>query len=228
MRDIVFEVCAETLEACVAAAAGGADRVELCSALSEGGLTPSHGLIQHAVERCALPVHVMIRPRAGDFVYSAEEIAIMRADIAHARRLGVAGVVLGVLDAAGCVDVAATRGLVELARPLQVTFHRAVDDTVDLHEALEDVIAAGCDRVLTSGGAADVMAGAAMLAELVRAARGRIEVAVGGGLRLDDAARLAQITGARQFHASLRQTSSGVQPAAVRAMVEQLRAEPKP
>ncbi len=228
MRDIVFEVCAETLEACVAAAAGGADRVELCSALSEGGLTPSHGLIQHAVERCALPVHVMIRPRAGDFVYSAEEIAIMRADIAHARQLGVAGVVLGVLDAAGCVDVAATRGLVELARPLQVTFHRAVDDTVDLHEALEDVIAAGCDRVLTSGGAADVMAGAAMLAELVRAARGRIEVAVGGGLRLDDAARLAQITGARQFHASLRQTSSGVQPGAVRAMVEQLRAEPKP
>lgn len=228
MRDIVFEVCAETLEACVAAAAGGADRVELCSALSEGGLTPSHGLIQHAVERCALPVHVMIRPRAGDFVYSAEEIAIMRADIAHARRLGVAGVVLGVLDAAGCVDVAATRGLVELARPLQVTFHRAVDDTVDLHEALEDVIAAGCDRVLTSGGAADVMAGAAMLAELVRAARGRIEVAVGGGLRLDDAARLAQITGARQFHASLRQTPSGVQPGAVRAMVEQLRAEPKP
>lgn len=228
MRDIVFEVCAETLEACVAAAAGGADRVELCSALSEGGLTPSHGLIQHAVERCALPVHVMIRPRAGDFVYSAEEIAIMRADIAHARQLGVAGVVLGVLDAAGCVDVAATRGLVELARPLQVTFHRAVDDTVDLHEALEDVIAAGCDRVLTSGGAADVMAGAAMLAELVRAARGRIEVAVGGGLRLDDAARLAQITGARQFHASLRQTPSGVQPGAVRAMVEQLRAEPKP
>jgi copper homeostasis protein len=152
----------------------------------------------------------------------------MRADIAHARRLGVAGVVLGVLDAAGCVDVAATRGLVELARPLQVTFHRAVDDTVDLHEALEDVIAAGCDRVLTSGGAADVMAGAAMLAELVRAARGRIEVAVGGGLRLDDAARLAQITGARQFHASLRQTPSGVQPGAVRAMVEQLRAEPKP
>jgi copper homeostasis protein len=228
MRDIVFEVCAETLEACVAAAAGGADRVELCSALSEGGLTPSHGLIQHAVERCALPVHVMIRPRAGDFVYSAEEIAIMRADIAHARRLGVAGVVLGVLDAAGCVDVAATRGLVELARPLQVTFHRAVDDTVDLHEALEDVIAAGCDRVLTSGGAADVMAGAAMLAELVRAARGRIEVAVGGGLRLDDAARLAQITGARQFHASLRQTPSGVQPGAVRAMVEQLRAESRP
>lgn len=228
MRDIVFEVCAETLEACVAAAAGGADRVELCSALSEGGLTPSHGLIQHAVERCALPVHVMIRPRAGDFVYSAEEIAIMRADIAHARQLGVAGVVLGVLDAAGCVDVAATRGLVELARPLQVTFHRAVDETVNLHEALEDVIAAGCDRVLTSGGAADVMAGAAMLAELVRAARGRIEVAVGGGLRLDDAARLAQITGARQFHASLRQTPSGVQPGAVRAMVEQLRAEPKP
>jgi len=204
MRKIVFELCAETLDACLAARDGGADRIELCSGLSEGGITPSHALVRAAIGQSGLPVHVLIRPRGGDFLYSASELAVMRDDIAHVKSLGAAGVVLGVLTPDGTVDIAATCALVELARPMQVTFHRAFDATPSLTAALEDVIAIGCDRVLTSGGHPDVVAGAQALAELVRQSCGRIEIAVGGGLRLQNAASLSRITGATHFHGSLR------------------------
>jgi copper homeostasis protein len=204
MRKIVFELCAETLDACLAAREGGASRIELCSGLSEGGLTPSHGLVRAAIGQSGLPVHVLIRPRGGDFLYSAAELAVMRDDIAHVKSLGAAGVVLGVLAADATADIAATRSLVELARPMQVTFHRAFDATASLSAALEDVIAIGCDRVLTSGGRPDVVAGAQTLADLVRQAGGRIDIAVGGGLRLQNAASLSRTTGATHFHGSLR------------------------
>jgi len=204
MRKIVFELCAETLDACLAARDGGASRIELCSGLSEGGITPSHGLVRAAIAQSGLPVHVLIRPRGGDFLYSAAELAVMRDDIAHVKSLGAAGVVLGVLAPEGTVDIAATCSLVELARPMRVTFHRAFDATPSLAAALEDVIATGCDRVLTSGGERDVVAGAPALAELVRQARGRIDIAAGGGLRLQNAASLSRITGAMHFHGSLR------------------------
>jgi len=232
-RDIVFEVCAETLEACVAAEAGGASRVELCAALSEGGLTPSHGLVRVALERCSLPIHAMARPRGGDYVYSAGEFEIMRRDIEHLKEMGVAGVVLGLLDRDGRVDAARTRELVELAQPLEVTFHRAFDDTEDLSAALEDVIATGCGRVLTSGGKSDVHTGEPALAELVAQAAGRIEIACGGGLRVELAGRLARETKARHFHGSLREwvpelsaepgLAYRVRAEAVIAMVEALR-----
>jgi copper homeostasis protein len=208
MRHVIFEVCAETMEACLAAHTGGAARIELCSALSEGGLTPSHGFLREAVMQSGLPIHAMVRPRGGSFIYTAAEIEIMRQDILHMKSLGVAGVVLGVLHSDGSIDVAATRELVLVALPLQVTFHRAFDSAPSLSQALEDVIAAGCDRVLTSGGADDVSAGADSLAALVAQAAGRIEIAVGGGLRLADAARLANFIGAKHFHASLRQTEA--------------------
>ncbi len=205
MRDVIFEVCAETMEACLAASAGGAHRIELCSALGEGGLTPSHGFLREAVAQSGLPIHAMVRPRGGSFVYTDAEIEIMRQDILHMKSLGIAGVVLGVLNLDGSVDVPATKALVQLASPMQATFHRAFDSAPSLSQALEDVIATGCDRVLTSGGEDDVDAGAASLAALVRQAAGRIEIAVGGGLRLANAARLAKLIGARHFHASLRQ-----------------------
>lgn len=204
MRRIIFELCAETVEACIAAREGGADRVELCSGLSEGGVTPSVGLMRAAVERSGLPVHVLIRPRGGDFVYTEREMDVMRSDIAYAKTVGAAGVVLGVLTPEGCVDVAATRELVELARPLEVTFHRAFDGTASLGEAFEEVMATGVDRLLTSGGREDVEAGVEMLADLVRRAEGRIAVAVGGGLRLENAASVAEGTGATHFHGSVR------------------------
>jgi copper homeostasis protein len=204
MQEMIFELCAETMDACLAARAGGARRIELCSGLSEGGITPSHGLIVEAVERSGLPVHVLVRPRGGSFVYSAAEIEVMRRDILHVMELGAAGVVFGILRPDGRVDVEATRELVELARPLEVTFHRAFDMTPSLPQALEDVIASRADRLLTSGGKRDVVAGSAALAELVRLAGDRIKVAVGGGLRLENAASLARATHAKHFHGSLR------------------------
>jgi copper homeostasis protein len=202
--EMIFELCAETIDACLAAREGGAHRIELCSVLSDGGVTPSHALILEAVERSGLPVHVLVRPRGGDFVYSANEIDVMRRDIMHIKELGAAGVVFGILQPDGRVDVETTRALVQLARPLEVTFHRAFDATPSLPQALEDVIATGADRLLTSGGKRNVVAGSAALAELVRLAGQRIEIAVGGGLRLQNAALLARTTHAKHFHGSLR------------------------
>jgi copper homeostasis protein len=232
MRPIIFELCAETMDACLAARDGGAQRIELCSGLSEGGLTPGHGFVREAVRQSGLPVHVLVRPRGGGYVYSADEVAVMAADIAHIKTLGAAGVVLGLLQKDGSVDVATTRELVELAQPMEVTFHRAFDSTPSLEAALEQVIAAGCKRVLTSGGHRDVVQGAFVLAALVEQAAGRIDIAVGGGLRLQNAAVLARATGATHFHGSLLPTPGTqegyahahvtLDPAVVRGMVKRL------
>lgn len=212
MRKIVFELCAESIQACLAAREGGADRIELCSALSEGGLTPSHSLIRTAVLRSELPVQVLLRPRGGDFLYTEDEFDLMRDDLSHARALGATGFVLGILRADGTVDIERTRELVELAAPLEVTFHRAFDYAVSLEQALEDVVATGCRRILTSGGEPDVLAGAGKLAQLVELAAGRVEIAVGGGLRIKNAADLARTIGAKHFHGSLRSREpSGMQ-----------------
>jgi len=204
MHKIVFELCAESIDACLIAREGGANRIELCTALSEGGLTPSHGLIREVVQRSGLPVHVLLRSRGGDFVYSDAEFDVMCEDLRHMRSLGVSGVVLGLLHADGTVEVDRTRELVIMAGPLEVTFNRAFDYTASLEQALEDVIATGCRRVLTSGGERDVVSGAESLARLVKQAAGRIEIAVGGGLRLKNAAAVARTTGAQHFHGSLR------------------------
>ncbi|WP_051978321.1 copper homeostasis protein CutC [Edaphobacter aggregans] len=204
MREVSFELCAETLDACLAAREGGADRIELCSALSEDGLTPSHALIRAAVEHSGLPVYVLLRPRGGDFVYSDREFALMRDDLLHARSLGASGFALGLLRADDTVNVERTRELVALAAPLEVTFHRAFDVAASLGAALEDVIATGCRRVLTSGGACDVVAGATNLGRLVESAGKRIAVAAGGGLRIENVAFVATATRARHFHGSVR------------------------
>ncbi|HEU4634574.1 MAG TPA: copper homeostasis protein CutC [Edaphobacter sp.] len=206
MGKITFELCAESLQACLAAGEGGADRIELCSALSEDGLTPSHSLIKAAVERSGLPVYVLLRPRAGDFVYNDEELALMREDLLHARSLGASGFVLGALHRNFKVDMERTRELVELAAPLEVTFHRAFDLTPSLEDALEDVIAAGCRRILTSGGEADVVAGTANLRRLVERASDRIAITAGGGLRIENAASVMRQSGVCHFHGSLRRS----------------------
>lgn len=201
---IIFELCAETIAACIAARDGGADRIELCSALSEEGLTPSHGLIRTAVALSGLPVHVLVRPRGGNFVYSDEEFKLMREDILHARELGASGVVIGVLNPDATIDVARTRELVKLASPLEVTFHRAFDSTLALEAALEDVISTGSHRLLTSGGQPDVLQGAFSLRHLNEIAAGRIAIAAGGGLRLENARDVALKAGVQQLHGSLR------------------------
>lgn len=203
MTTLQLEICAETLQACVAAREGGADRIELCSDLVEGGVTPSHGLIRRAILEGKLPVHVMLRPRAGNFVYSAAEFDVICSDLQHAAQLGAAGVVCGILREDNTVHEARTAKLAKLAGPMEVTFHRAFDYAPNLEQALEDVIACGCGRVLTSGGKPSAGEGEDALAALAEQARGRIRIAAGGGITVPIAARL--LARARvDLHTSLR------------------------
>lgn len=203
-----LEICVDSVESAVAAEQGGARRVELCSALSEGGLTPSLGLLRAVRSRIGIGVYAMIRPRGGDFFYSDDEFSIMRDDIGYAAEAGANGVVFGLLTADGNVDVERTGRLVEEARSaspsMEVTFHRAIDMARGLDRAFEDVVRTGAHRVLTSGGAQSAMAGSAQVAGLVQAAKGRIGVMVCGNVRSENVQRIAQATGAREFHASLR------------------------
>ena len=227
-REIVFELCAESLEACLSAKPGGASRIELCADLGVDGLTPSHALVRAAVGESGLPIHLLLRPRAGDFVYSQLDFDLIREDLRHGRELGVSGFAVGILKQNGTVDVERTRELVELAEPLEVTFHRAFDVTPSLPDALEDVIATGCRRILTSGGAADVVTGAPELARLVRLAAGRIEIAAGGGLRAENAGMLVQQTGVTHFHGSVRRPIPHVRVSADAALDTTPRAEKTP
>ncbi len=212
----LIEICVDTLAAARTAARGGASRVEFCSALSEGGLTPSLGLVALARETVPVPIHVMVRPRAGDFVYTQDEISSMERDIASFKSAGIDGVVFGLLTAGNSIDVVRTHRLVEVARPMAVTFHRAFDECADLPRALEDVIASGATGLLTSGGAASLALGARRVAELVRLAGNRLEVIGGAGVTIESAAALWRSTGVPAMHASLRRPVSST-PAKVNA-----------
>jgi len=203
MRTSRLEICAETLQACIAAREGGADRIELCSGLSEDGLTPSHGLIREAMRRSNLPVHVMLRPRAGHFVYSDAEFDVICSDLEHAGHLGAAGVVCGILRESNSVDTERMSKLVKFAGAMEVTFHRAFDQTPDPSRALEDVIACGCGRLLSSGAKPSVGEGESALAALVEQARGRIRIAAGGGITIRVATSLLGRTRV-DLHTSLR------------------------
>jgi copper homeostasis protein len=203
MTTLQLEICAETLQACVAARKGGADRIELCSDLMEGGVTPSHGLIRRAMLESTLPVHVMLRPRAGHFVYSPAEFDVICSDLEHAGQLGAAGVVCGVLREDNTVDEERTAKIVKLAGSMEVTFHRAFDFAPNLAQALEDVIGSGCRRLLTSGGKPSASEGQGTLAALAQQAAGRIRIAAGGGITVGIAASLLACTRV-DLHTSLR------------------------
>ncbi len=204
MNSHFFELCADSVMAARAAQTGGATRIELCSDLARGGVTPSAELMAGAIAATSLPVYVLVRPRAGDFVYSQAEFSEMKRQIEAAKQAGARGVALGVLLADGRVDVERTRELVRLARPMGVTFHRAFDETTDLDAALEDVIATGADSLLTSGGAADVLSGAVKIGELARRSAGRIRVIAGAGLRLGNLAEVVRRSGVASLHGSLK------------------------
>jgi copper homeostasis protein len=199
----LLEISVDTLDKAVAAERGRADRIELCADLSVGGLTPDSKMLRSVREKVRIPIFPMIRPRPGDFVYSAAEFAEMKRSVAVAKEAGMNGVVLGLLQEDRRVDVRRTCELVELARPLPVTFHRAFDDTANLDEALEDVIQTGAARILTSAGAKTALQGAGKLAELVVTARDRILIVPGAGISAANITRVKQQTGAREFHSGL-------------------------
>ncbi len=209
----LLEICAGSLTSALAAEAGGAARIELCQGLELGGLTPSAGLLHAVRARVALPVLVLLRPRPGHFVYTADEYAVLQTDLTVALNHGADGVVLGLLTPDHRVDVARTRALVARAGQRPVTFHRAFDECDDLAQALEDVIATGCQRLLTSGGEPTAVEGAATLQKLVRQAAGRICIVPGAGLTPANIAGVAATTGATEFHASARRRVRGNLPA---------------
>jgi copper homeostasis protein len=205
---MLIEICAYSLSDVLAAQAAGAHRIELCADASVGGITPSAGIIQTARELLQIALFVMIRPRGGDFVYSDTEFAAMKRDIEFCRKLKVDGVVLGLLDSEHNVDRLRTTELVAAARPMESTFHRAFDLTADPAQALEDVIASGCSRILTSGHRPTAIEGATDIAKLLVAANGRITIMPGSGVRSTKLADLARTTGATEFHSSARAVAS--------------------
>jgi len=200
----VLEVIAFTIESVLIAQQSGAHRIELCDNPGEGGTTASYGMIKTAREKTDLQLFPIIRPRGGDFLYSEEEFQVMKRDVQLCKELGCDGVVIGLLNADGAVDKKRTAVLAETAYPLGVTFHRAFDRVANPFEALEDVIACGCERILTSGLKPAAPEGMELLADLVRQSNDRIIIMPGSGIRSTNIKEIAEKTGAKEFHSSAR------------------------
>jgi copper homeostasis protein len=199
-----LEICCFNLQSALIAQQAGASRVELCADPGDGGTTPSFGVIKTAREKLHISLYPIIRPRGGDFLYSAEEFDIMLNDVVLCKQIGCDGVVIGILNKDGTVDKKRAQKLVELAYPLGVTFHRAFDWTADAHQSLEDIITIGCERILTSGQQPTAIEGAGLIGELVKQADNRIRIMPGSGVRAANIIALAQKTNAEEFHTSAR------------------------
>lgn len=202
----LLEVCTGSVESVIAARDGGAARFELCSALEVGGITPSVGLMRLTREVKDIAMHVLIRPRGGDFLYNEAEIQCMEQDIIAARDCGADGVVIGALTADGNIDTTTCSRLVKAAQGMNITFHRAFDMCCDPFRALEEIIELGCNRILTSGLAATAEAGIPLIKRLVTTADGRIMIMPGCGVNATNAARILHETGATEIHASARKS----------------------
>jgi copper homeostasis protein len=214
-RGVTLEICVDSLELAQAAARGGADRIELCGPLQDGGITPSAGLAVAARKMINAPIAMLVRSRTGAFTVSEAEFEVMRQDILFARKIGIDLVVLGILREDGRVDVERTRELVELASPMEVTVHRAFDKAVDPHAALNDVIQTGATRILTSGAESSVVQGAAVVGGLRQAAGGQIGLLLCGGVSSANVRQALESSGVREVHAALRsevrvEPSSGI------------------
>lgn len=204
LPSVTLEVCTENVAGVLAAEAAGAHRIELCSALAEGGVTPSLGLFQQAKARSPLPLHVLVRPRAGDFCYTDLELAVMLDDITLFKRAGADGLVFGALTRDGTLDLPQLEILMAAADPLPVTFHRAFDVCREPLEALEQLAALGVTRLLTSGQQATALAGAPLIRQLDQRAAGRLVVMAGGGIRPHNAAQVVRESGVSELHVSAR------------------------
>lgn len=212
MSPVICEICIDSVAGVRAAEAAGAARVELCADLLEGGITPSRGMIRAARQAGRLGLHVIIRPRGGDFLFDAGEFAVMEADIDTAKAEGANGVVIGLLTADGAIDVARTSELMARARPMAVTFHRAFDMTPDPFAALETLVKLGVERVLTSGQEATVLEGLPLLTELIARANDRIIVMPGGGITPRNVDRIVAAARPREIHfAALGTAASAMQ-----------------
>jgi copper homeostasis protein len=208
---MIFEICVDSIAGVRAAKAAGAGRVELCADLLEGGITPSRGMVRQAKTIAGIGLNVMIRPRGGDFLFDDDEFGTMRSDIETAKAEGADGVVIGLLSATGEIDIARTRELITLARPLSVTFHRAFDMTPDPFRALEVLIELGVDRVLTSGQEASVLEGLPLIVELTERAGERIVIMPGGGITARNIDRILAAARPREIHfAALEPSASGM------------------
>ena len=218
---IVVEICVESVGHAVAAERGGADRIELCSDLACGGVTPNPALMRAARQQVRIPIHGMIRPRSGNFYYSEHEFETMKREIDVAKEIGLDGIVLGLLDEDMQVDRERTRALVQLAHPLPVTFHRAFDLCPDLTTALEAVIETGAKRILTSGGKERVVDGLTNVAHLLTTAGDRIVVMPGGGIRRGNVESILRRARPGEIHTSLG--GCGTKPALFEAKAQKFK-----
>ena len=203
-RKYIIEIATSDFVTTKSAVQGGADRIELCANLAEGGTTPSFGTIKQCREAFDISLYPIIRPRGGDFLYTDEEFAIMLQDVKLCKQISCDGVVIGLLNADGTIDVKKTSMLIEAAYPLGVTFHRAFDRCKDPFEALEQLIEIGCERILTSGQQTSVVEGIELVTELQKKADERITIMPGSGVRKENIKMLAEKTGCVEFHSSLR------------------------
>jgi copper homeostasis protein len=201
---MLLEIATTDFETTRLAVEGGADRIELCAALSEGGITTSLGILQLCRDKFSLPLYPIIRPRSGDFLYTDAELEVMKKDILFCKQIGMDGVVIGLLLPSGKIDLKRTATLIDLAYPMGVTFHRAFDRCLDPFEALEELIELGCERILTSGQKGTAPAGIDLIAQLQQTADDRIIIMPGSGVRVDNIKELATKTGCKEFHTSLR------------------------
>lgn len=204
----MFEICANSVESCIAAQEGGADRVELCAGIPEGGTTPSYGEISIARELLNIKLHIIIRPRAGDFLYSSTEIQTMLKDIEMAKETGADGIAVGCLTSEGNIDIPVMKKIMKAADGLSVTFHRAFDVCRNPQKAMEEIIDLGCDRILTSGQQPTAESGIPLLKELHKQAAGRIILLAGCGVNEKNIAYIASETGIKEFHFSAREKVS--------------------
>ena len=219
MGKLFFEACCQGVAEAVEAQEGGAQRIELCARLEEGGVTPKEELIQEVLANVRIPVNVLVRPREGDFVYDDEDTAAILESINQCKDLGVNGIVIGALTSEGDVDIPLMQRFMAAAAPLEVTFHRAFDECRNPQKALEDIIGLGCKRLLTSGQKASAPEGAELIKELQMQAEDRIIIMPGAGINPDNIMELAEVTAAAEYHGSAHGPSGHTDREVVRAIV---------